>query len=291
MKIADRLLETRYSPLRNADGQVTGATTVCIDITGRVRAEEELRANHNLLTSVLEGITDAIFVKDEDGRYLLVNSAGARMIGKPVEEIIGNDDTQMFPVNVGRELQATDRSVMASGESLTVEETAPAAEHDTPRTFLTKKAPYRNHEGLIAGVIGIAHDITDRKRDEEALRDSETRSRTLLEGSPICTKIIDLDSRLQYMSCAGQQQLKISEIEPFYGSTFPPDLYPESWRAVVSEHLDRAKGLVEVSGMRLRLGSGSGILQRWGSHGEGQRAGGESGPSRARRAPGELITT
>jgi WD40 repeat protein len=51
------------------------------------------------------------------------------------------------------------------------------------------------------------------------------------------------------------------------------------------------KGLVEVSGMRLRLGSGSRILQRWGSHGEGQRAGGESRPSRARRAPGELITT
>ncbi|MBC8351953.1 MAG: PAS domain S-box protein [Planctomycetes bacterium] len=241
MDIADRLLETRYSPLRAADGQVTGATTVCVDITERVRAEEELRANHNLLTSVMEGTTDAVFVKDEKGRYLMVNSAGARIIGKRVEEIIGKDDTQLFPLDEARIFQATDRSVMASDELLTVEEAAPSAEYDTSRTFLTTKAPYRNHEGRIAGVIGIAHDITDRKQDEEALRKSETRSRTLLEGSPICTKIIDLDSRLQYMSCAGQKQLKISDINPFYGSTFPPELYPESWRAVVNEHLERAK--------------------------------------------------
>jgi hypothetical protein len=47
-------------------------------------------------------------------------------------------------------------------------------------------------------------------------------------------------------------------------------------------------GLVEVSGMRLRLGSGSGILQRWGSHGEGQRAGGKSGPSRAGACLGRI---
>jgi signal transduction histidine kinase/CheY-like chemotaxis protein len=65
--------------------------------------------------------------------------------------------------------------------------------------------------------------------------------RTLLEGSPICTKIIDLNSKLQYMSAAGQQQLKIADIEPFYGTTFPPDLYPPSWRGIVNEHLERAK--------------------------------------------------
>lgn len=239
--IADRVLETRYSPLRDSDGRVTGATTVCVDITGRVRAEEELRAKHNLITSVTEGIMDAVFVKDENGRYLMVNSAAARTMGMAAEEIIGKDDTQIFPADVGRELQANDRNVMATGNLVTVEETAPDAEHNAPRTFLSTKAPYRNHEGRVTGIIGIARDITVSKRDEEALRDSETKSRTLLEGSPICTKIIDLDSRLQYMSFAGQQQLKISEIEPFYGSTFPPELYPESWRAIVSEHLERAK--------------------------------------------------
>ncbi len=63
---------------------------------------------------------------------------------------------------------------------------------------------------------------------------------TLLEGSPVCTEIVDLDFRLQYMSAAGKKQLKISDIEPYYGSIFPPELYPESWRATVTEHLERA---------------------------------------------------
>jgi PAS domain S-box-containing protein len=63
----------------------------------------------------------------------------------------------------------------------------------------------------------------------------------LLEGSPVCTKIIDLDSRLRYMSTAGQEQLKICDVDPFYGSTFPLELYPEPWRAPVTERLERAK--------------------------------------------------
>ncbi|NOY28910.1 MAG: PAS domain-containing protein [Planctomycetes bacterium] len=63
----------------------------------------------------------------------------------------------------------------------------------------------------------------------------------LLEGSPVCNKIIDLDSKLQYMSTAGVTQLKIPNIEDFYGCTFPPVLYPESWRILAAEHLEQAK--------------------------------------------------
>ncbi len=95
-------------------------------------------------------------------------------------------------------------------------------------------------------IVGSDTDITERKRAEEKLRASEARSRTLLQGSPVCIKIIDLDSRLQYMSAAGREQLKIADIEPFYGCKFPPDLYLEPWRKLANEHLERAK-LGEVS--------------------------------------------
>ncbi len=84
-------------------------------------------------------------------------------------------------------------------------------------------------------------DITERKQTEEALRDSEIRTRALLDGSPICNKIIDLDSRLRYMSSAGQRQLKIDDINPFYGKIFPSDFYPESARTPLREHLQRAQ--------------------------------------------------
>jgi hypothetical protein len=67
------------------------------------------------------------------------------------------------------------------------------------------------------------------------------KSRALLEGSPVCNKIIDLDSRLLYMSAAGIKHLKIPDIKPYYGTVYPLQLYPESAQAPLIEHLERAK--------------------------------------------------
>ena len=109
------------------------------------------------------------------------------------------------------------------------------------RLLETRYSPINDSEGHLTGAITVCVDITECHQAEEAMRNSEARSRALLEGSPVCIKFIDLDSRLQYMSRAGQEQLKITDIEPFYGSTFPPELYPEEWRKPVTEHLERAK--------------------------------------------------
>jgi len=65
-------------------------------------------------------------------------------------------------------------------------------------------------------------------------------NRSLLEGSPVCNKIIDLDCKLRYMSAAGLRQLKIPDIKPYYGQTYPPDFYPESMRAPLVKGLKLA---------------------------------------------------
>jgi diguanylate cyclase (GGDEF)-like protein len=64
---------------------------------------------------------------------------------------------------------------------------------------------------------------------------------SVLEESPICSKIIDLNSRLQYMSTAGVNSLHIENIEDYYGHTYPLDFYDESIRESLTEHLDKAK--------------------------------------------------
>jgi PAS domain S-box-containing protein len=89
-------------------------------------------------------------------------------------------------------------------------------------------------------VQGIWTDITERRQAEEALRESEMQNQALLEGSPVCNKIIDLDSKLRYMSAAGRKQLKIPDIKPYYGQTYPPEFYPESMRAPLIKHLKLA---------------------------------------------------
>ena len=73
------------------------------------------------------------------------------------------------------------------------------------------------------------------------LRESEMTSRALLEGSPVCNKIIDMDSRLVYMSTAGIEMLKIQDIQKSYGTVYPPNFYADEMRAPLVQHLERAQ--------------------------------------------------
>ena len=123
---------------------------------------------HSLLQAVVDGTTDAIFLKDLQGRYQMVNAAGARFIGKTVAEVLGRDDTQLFPPHVAAQTQAKDRQVLASGSSYTYEDTETI--EGVSRTFLSTKDVCRDERGRTIGIIGIARDITDRKSSDDRLR-------------------------------------------------------------------------------------------------------------------------
>lgn len=98
------------------------------------------------------------------------------------------------------------------------------------------------------GLFGFAFYRIQRKKgileatveSNEALRDSETKARTLIEESPVCTKIISLDSVLEFMSTSGLKSLG-AEPGAVIGQHYPPDSYPESTKKRLTEHLERAK--------------------------------------------------
>ncbi len=159
------LLDT---PLHNYDGSIS-KLEIFRDITERRQAEEELKTSYNLLHTVIDEIIDAIFVKDLRGRYLLINDPGARLIGKTKEEVIGKDDSQLFVPEAARQIMEGDRSIIDSGVTRTYEEDLVAAT-GIKHTYLTTKGPFRNHEGKVIGVIGIARDITERKHEEEMIQ-------------------------------------------------------------------------------------------------------------------------
>jgi len=100
--------------------------------------------------------------------------------------------------------------------------------------------------GKTVKLSGIIQDITERKQTEEKLKFSEKRSLAYLENSPACTKILDLDFNLQYMSKAGVEGLNIDNIEDYYGKPYPFYFYPESFQKEMKENLVRAKGTGET---------------------------------------------
>lgn len=139
------------------------------------REYRKLRLATDLLRSVVEGTTDAVFVKDLDGKYLLVNAAAAQFMGRSVEEVLGRDDTEMFDAIEAESLMANDRAIIAAGKAVTLEEKL-TSEGQT-RTYQATKAPYLDTTGKPIGLIGIGRDVTEVKRVESALHETDDRLR------------------------------------------------------------------------------------------------------------------
>ncbi|MBD0313474.1 MAG: PAS domain S-box protein, partial [Microcoleus sp. T3-bin5] len=154
--------------LWDENDQLRGFSKVIRNITQQRRSEEALQESYGVLQTVIEGTGDAIFVKDQQGRYKLANSATAKIFGRPKEEVLGQDDTALLPMEAAAFLQQVDRSVMEAKVSQTFEEEIPQT--DGVHYFLTTKDPYRDAQGNIIGIIGIARDITERKQAEAIQR-------------------------------------------------------------------------------------------------------------------------
>jgi PAS domain S-box-containing protein len=152
-------------------------------LTERDQLTATLRESRALLHSVIEGTSDAVYVKDREGRYLLFNSAAARFTGKHAEDVIGQDDNFLYPPGEALELMGKDRRVMEGRETQTYEEVVTGAAGERA-FFLSTKGPLFDGEGNVTGLFGIGRDITERKRAEDALRiahgelESHVRERT-----------------------------------------------------------------------------------------------------------------
>jgi len=137
------------------------------DITERKRAEEALRESEERFRAIFQTAEDSIFIKDTTLQYTLVNPAMERLLARRAPELIGLTEVELFGAEGIDHLQQVDRRVLA-GETIAEEHTKPI--QGSPRTFHVVKVPMRDHAGKIIGLCGIARDITERKRAEEALR-------------------------------------------------------------------------------------------------------------------------
>jgi len=135
------------------------------------RAAEDAERSARLLAAVSEGTTDAIYVKDIQGRYLMINRAGAEFLGREVHEVIGRLDTELLSDETGAQIMENDRATMASGNFDVREEVACAG--DVTRTFLATKGPHRDTSGNVVGLIGISRDITDRLKLQKQMQQSQ----------------------------------------------------------------------------------------------------------------------
>jgi PAS domain S-box-containing protein len=138
----------------------------------RQQAEATLAAERNLLRTLIDNLPDCIYAKDAAGRFILGNPALARVMGAATPEaLLGKTDFDFYPQDLAAQYDADEQAILQTGQPLLDrEEFNLTPTTGETRWNLTVKVPLRDSQGNVTGLVGISHDITERKRAEEELR-------------------------------------------------------------------------------------------------------------------------
>ena len=176
--------------------------------------EELLRESNQVIEGILNAIPVRVFWKDRNLIYMGCNKLFARDAGfVDPEDIIGKDDYQMGWRDQAELYRKDDREVIESGDTkFLIEEPQTTPERNTI-TLLTSKIPLRSATGEINGVLGTYMDITDRKRSEEALRESESSMRAITDSAQDAILMMDPEGRISYWNPAAERILGYTSAE------------------------------------------------------------------------------
>jgi PAS domain S-box-containing protein len=159
-----------------------------LDITERKKAEDALNERTTLLTGISENVTDLIFAKDREGQMIFANPATLTVIQRSLEEVIGKTDVEWsMHEEQSRRIMENDRRVLETGCAEIFDEAF------GDRVFESLKAPLRDNVGNIVGVVGVARDVTELKRTQAALRESEERFRLMADSAPVLIWLAEPD--------------------------------------------------------------------------------------------------
>ena len=203
------------------------------DITDWKNAQEAMRKEHALLQAVVEGTSDIVFVKDTDGKYVLINSAGARLAGSTIENIIGKTDEQLCSSMDHRLFAGQDQEVLAMNSARSFEVDIQCQEA-VSRTFLVTKEPVVDAKWEIEGILGIARDITFRKVAELTIQEREKRYRAIMDNAYDLIAEVDEAGTFLYASPNFKEVLGYSG-RGLVGSTIFNFVHPQDLERVTAE--------------------------------------------------------
>jgi PAS domain S-box-containing protein len=164
---------------------------VARDISDAKNIEKSLQEKLDLLYSSIDSTSDAIYVKDLQGCYIVVNAKTASILGKEKSEITGKTDRELLPAEIADRLMENDRRIIASGIEETIEESI--SEKGRIDTYIATKTPLRDRSGKIIGMCGISRNISDRKIAEEQLWKQKEFLRSIYDGVNYMIFVVDID--------------------------------------------------------------------------------------------------
>ncbi len=181
----DAWVITSKLPLRDKQGRIIGTFGISSDVTEMIETQQTLEKERNTLRSLLDSIPDSIYMRDCEGRYIVVNRALANLVGvEDPGDVTGKTPYDFFPEHKARSFIEEDAKVMERGETV-VNPNSHVRSHDGDvRHLLTTKVPVRDREGKVFGILGVNRDITEQEKAREAVRQTEHRMQEIVDNSP-----------------------------------------------------------------------------------------------------------
>jgi len=261
-------LEVRATLTRGNDGQIIGLAVVFRDMSRIDKAEAESKR----LAAIVESSNDAIIGQTLDGRITSWNSGAQAVFGYTGEEAIGQPIQMLIPLGRQDE-QMHILAGLAQGETVPAFDTVRLRRGGEPLDVSMTISPIRDGEGRVVGVSKIARDVSDQRRAETALRNSEERLRFTLESAHIGDWNLDLSTGIMEHSARHDQCFGYSEPQADWSfDKFIQHVLPED-RAEVEQTLNVSVTELRNWRIQCRVVWPDGSLHWISKHGSVQRQG------------------
>ncbi len=200
-------------PWRDHQGRILGVIGVNRDITERKHAENTLANERNLLRTLVDHLPETIFVKDREGRFLFANASCVRhQHVESLEQIIGKTDFDLMPLDRAQFHRNEEIELIRTGQSIVNQEICFLDLWGHTRWTLNTKVPWRDRGGNVIGIVGLNHEITERKLAEQTLVAERNLLQSLVDTLPDIIFVKDLEGRFVFsnQSCLLHQRVESS---------------------------------------------------------------------------------
>ena len=233
------------SPIKTLDGEIRHFLAVKEDITERRKAEESLARERTLLRTLIDNLPDYIYVKDTGLRFMAANAAQLRLLGvSRSEAVAGKTEADFLPRRVADHSKSLEEAVLRTGKPLINSEEQIIDRSGLTRWVQITKVALRDESGAVIGLVGVSHDITDRKQAEQELQEGARRLQTIIETVDEGITLSDLVGRFEVFNSKMEQITGYSLAEVNDADDFSALLYPDPQARQIA--LDGLKGILET---------------------------------------------